>query len=305
MAAEQGVAQGQVGGLDLPPLVIKPDQRRGRVAAVVSQRGDQPVGVAGAAAVSAGHRHVGLDDPHAQAVQARQVGAVGQVAPGHGDCGWTWRAPAASPRWRAPRRGTRCRVEGPVQQDQHPRAAAGAAAAGPGRPRPGRHAEPTRGAEQAAGAGLGQRHHPQGGIPRKAHPVADPARSRPGCGRCRGPSGSSARRRRQCAARRSDTPGVCGWASGPATTSNRAFSGAGPRRRRRSRRAFSDGDGTSSPASPAVSLPHTRSVAQLREHRQRQHEIHPGPRRQDPQPALHRPGLLQHIIDQLERQVLR
>ena len=54
------------------------------------------------------------------------------------------------------------------------------------------------------------------------------------------------------------TPGVCGQASGPATTSNSAFSGAGPSRRRRSRSAFSDGRGTSSPASPAVSLPHTR-----------------------------------------------
>ena len=29
----------------------------------------------------------------------------------------------------------------------------------------------------------------------------------------------------------------------------------------------------------------------------------PGPRRQEPQPALHRPGLLQDIIDQLDRQV--
>lgn len=54
------------------------------------------------------------------------------------------------------------------------------------------------------------------------------------------------------------TPGVDGWPSGPATTSNRAFSGTGPRRRRRSRRAFSDGHGTSMPASPVVSLPYTR-----------------------------------------------
>jgi hypothetical protein len=55
------------------------------------------------------------------------------------------------------------------------------------------------------------------------------------------------------------TPGVCGWASGPATTSNRAFSGAVPRRRRRSRSAFSDGHAKPSPVSPAVSLPHTRA----------------------------------------------
>ena len=55
------------------------------------------------------------------------------------------------------------------------------------------------------------------------------------------------------------TPGVHGWASGPATTSNSAFSGAGPSRRRRSRSAFSDGHGTSRPASPAVSLAQTRA----------------------------------------------
>jgi hypothetical protein len=55
------------------------------------------------------------------------------------------------------------------------------------------------------------------------------------------------------------TPGVPGWASGPATTSNRAFSGAGPSRRRRSRSAFSDGLATGRPCSPAVSLAQTRA----------------------------------------------
>ena len=55
------------------------------------------------------------------------------------------------------------------------------------------------------------------------------------------------------------TPRVCGWASGPATTSNSAFSGAGPSRRRRSRSAFSDGQATGRPASPAVSLAQTRA----------------------------------------------
>jgi hypothetical protein len=55
------------------------------------------------------------------------------------------------------------------------------------------------------------------------------------------------------------TPGVCGWASGPATTSNKAFIGAGPSRRRRSRSAFSDGQGSSRPASPAVSFSQTRA----------------------------------------------
>ena len=55
------------------------------------------------------------------------------------------------------------------------------------------------------------------------------------------------------------TPRVCGWASGPATTSNSALIGAGPSRRRKSRSAFSDGDGTGRPSSPAVSLPQTRA----------------------------------------------
>ena len=55
------------------------------------------------------------------------------------------------------------------------------------------------------------------------------------------------------------TPGVQGWPSGPATTSNSAFNGAGPSRRRRSRSAFSDGLATGKPCSPAVSLAQTRA----------------------------------------------
>jgi hypothetical protein len=68
----------------------------------------------------------------------------------------------------------RGRVKGPVQQDQHARVQQG-------------HQPPCQvrlitvagrahsGAEHSAGAGLGQRHDPQGGIAREAHPVADPA----------------------------------------------------------------------------------------------------------------------------------
>jgi hypothetical protein len=43
--------------------------------------------------------------------------------------------------------------------------------------------------------------------------------------------------------------GVCGWASGLATTSNSALNGAGPSRRRKSRSAFSDG--AAHPGQPA------------------------------------------------------
>jgi hypothetical protein len=45
-------------------------------------------------------------------------------------------------------------------------------------------------------------------------------------------------------------------------------------------------------------------VAQVREHAQREHEIHSRPRRQNPEPPLDRPGLRQDIIDQLERKRL-
>ena len=54
------------------------------------------------------------------------------------------------------------------------------------------------------------------------------------------------------------TPGVDGWAAGPASTSNSAFTGAAPRRRRKSRSAFGDGDGTPGcPPSAAVIFCHT------------------------------------------------
>ncbi len=71
MAVEQGVPQGEVGGLDLPALVVEPDHAGGREAAVVHQRGDEPVAVPDAAAVGAGHRQGGLDDPDVQPVQVR------------------------------------------------------------------------------------------------------------------------------------------------------------------------------------------------------------------------------------------
>ncbi len=77
-------------------------------------------------------------------------------------------------------------------------------------------------------------------------------------------------RRTWAAAARSATLKACGRAcalvsfAGVApdrsgTTSNRAFGGAGPIRRRRSRSAFPDGAGTVMPASAAVRLPHTRA----------------------------------------------
>ena len=55
---------------------------------------------------------------------------------------------------------------------------------------------------------------------------------------------------------------------------------------------------------PMLRLAPDPRVAQMREHAQREHEIHSRPRRQNPQPPLDRPGLRQDIIDQFERKGL-
>jgi hypothetical protein len=46
-------------------------------------------------------------------------------------------------------------------------------------------------------------------------------------------------------------------------------------------------------------------VSQSGKHPHCEQEVHPGPRWQVPQPLLHGPVLLEDVIDQLERQVLR
>jgi hypothetical protein len=55
---------------------------------------------------------------------------------------------------------------------------------------------------------------------------------------------------------------------------------------------------------PMLRLAPDPRVAQMREHAQREHEIHSRPRRQNPEPPLDRPGLRQDIVDQLERKGL-
>jgi hypothetical protein len=165
--------QREIRRFDLPALMVEPDHGGGREPAVVHQRGDEPVAVADPAAVGAGHRQAGLDDPDLQPVQVRQVGAVGQVAQdvrvagGLGPC----------QQQRAGGRDLtqeRVRVERLVQQHQHARVQQGQQPPGHGGLVPVR-SRPERGAEQAAGAGLGQRHQPQRGIPGEPHPVPDPA----------------------------------------------------------------------------------------------------------------------------------
>ena len=76
------------------------------------------------------------------------------------------------------------------------------------------------------------------------------------------------------------TPGVCGWASGPATTSNSAFNGAGPSRRRRVPQRLLRRARHRQPGQPGGQLAPHPGVAQPREQPQREHEVHPGPRRQ-------------------------
>ena len=52
-------------------------------------------------------------------------------------------------------------------------------------------------------------------------------------------------------------PGIRGWPSGPASTSNNILTGAAPTRRRKPRSALPDGTESPSPSSAAVSLAHT------------------------------------------------
>ena len=57
------------------------------------------------------------------------------------------------------------------------------------------------------------------------------------------------------------------------------------------------------PGQSGGELPPDPQVTQMREHAEGQYEVDAGPRRLIPQPPLHGPGLSQHIVDQLERQV--
>ncbi len=115
------------------------------------------------------------------------------------------------------------------------------------------------GAEQAAGAGLDQTQQPHARVAGERELVTDPAQPAPvpvavgNLDRVKAVECDRAQPAKH-------TPGVLGWPSGPATISNNALSGAGPRRRRSSRKAFSDTAGTTipAPARPAVSLAHTR-----------------------------------------------
>ena len=269
---------------------------------MVHQRGDQPVAVPDPAAVGAGHRHASLDDPDRQPAQLRQVGAVRQVTQDDRVAGGLGPRQQHRPGGRD-RAQERVAVEGPVQQDEHARAQQVQQPAGHGGLVP-VGCGPERGAEQAAGSGLGQGHQPQRGISGKAHPVPDPAQPP------------------------AVTPGIRDLERVAAVEGDRAQPGEpDPRRpglaqrpgnhleqglqwcraepaaqvpQRLLRRA-----GHRQALQPGGQLGPDPGISQPGVHPQRQHEVDPDPGRQVPQPPLHRLGLLQDVIDQLERQVLR
>ena len=159
------------------------------------------------------------------------------------------------------------------------------------------------GAEQAAGAGLGQGHQPQRGVSGQAHPVADLAQPRPVAAGVRDLEGIQAVERdgaqtREPHPRRARLGQRPGHHLEQRLQRRRAEPAAQvPQcllRRARHRQA----------RQPGGQLPPHPGISQPREHPKSEHEVHPGTRGQVTQPALHCPGLLQDVIDQLERQVL-
>ena len=193
-------------------------------------------------------------------------------------------------------------VEATVQQHQHPRPEKVQQPGGQrGLVPVGDRAD--GGAQQGAGAGLGQGHQPQRGIPGPAHPVADPADPAPvalGVGdlhRVAAIEGDGAQPAEP-------HPGRMRLGQRPGhhleqrLQRHRAQAAAQIPQRllRRARQA--------QPGQPRGQLPPHPRITKMWEQSQRQHEIHPGPGRQQPQPPLHRLGLLQDVIDQFERQVL-
>ena len=117
-------------------------------------------------------------------------------------------------------------------------------------------------------------HQTEGG---PARPYARSGPARPGCGRYRAPAASCTLSNATVRSPRQLTPGTRGGASGPATTSNSAFSGAGaeppphiPQRLLRHRRQ-------PQAIQPRGQLPPHLAIPQAREQPQRHHEIHPHP----------------------------
>src|SRR6266545_7565086 len=77
--AQDAGLQLQVGGLDLPALVVQRDQRGRRPAPGIGQGGGQPVAAAGPAGAG-GDGDLGVDDADGDPAEQRQPGPVGQAA---------------------------------------------------------------------------------------------------------------------------------------------------------------------------------------------------------------------------------
>jgi hypothetical protein len=158
-------------------------------------------------------------------------------------------------------------------------------------------------AEHGAGAGLDQRHHAQRGVSGKAHPVADstqpgavafgvghaqrvaaierdgahPAVTHPGRVRLSQRSGDDLEQRLER-----------GRAETTTQISQRLL-------RRAPKIKTHQADQSCGELVPYPRIPNSW------EQHQREHEVHPDPRRQVAQAALHGLGFGQHVIDQLER----
>jgi len=191
---------------------------------------------------------------------------------------------------------------GPVQQDQHPRAQQ--VQQPPGQPdfvALGHRADGCP--QQSAGAGLGQRHHPQGRVAGHAQPVADLPQPPPvpvSAGDLQGVQpveGHGAQPGEPHAGR-------VRLGQRPGHHLKQGFQRRGPKTAAQVLQRLLRQAQQAQPGQPRGQLAPDPQIAKAREHPQRQDKVHPGPGRQSPQPALHRPGLLQDVIDQPGRQVL-
>lgn len=72
------MTQRQVGTLDLPALVVEADELVSGVGAVVSERGQQPVGLAEGTVVGGTCADLGFDDAQDEAYDTREVRTVWQ-----------------------------------------------------------------------------------------------------------------------------------------------------------------------------------------------------------------------------------
>ena len=299
-ALEQGVPQREVGQFVFPPLVIQLDQRSRGVAAVIVEAGGQPVGGGVSGAVGAGDGDVGADDPHDVSAEARQERAVLEarqhrqatvaaqpdqvVGAGGGELGEEVGG-----------------VEAAVGQHQHVRPEQ------PEKPAcvvglPDRGRAEHR-AQQCAGAGLDQGHQLHRRVAGDAERGAQFAQP--------GPVALAVGDLDRGAAVEGDR------AEAPEPHSRSAWPGHRPGQHLEQRldrggaqaatqipqRLVRRARHAQPPQAGDQLAPHL-AVAQGGKQAQRQHEVHPDPRRQLPQPLLGGPGLLEHRVHQLERDLL-